>query len=303
MAVTTGGGSFRRRRTSGAAKPAASAVHAATRMAVDRRTARASIAPRAAARGSVSRRSRAAAASCTSAAISCEVGSASGCHWTPSAKRRSGSSIASGSSSSVLQPRRDQPLPQLRDALVVVGLGRVVDLARGARGQRAVGQPDVVVGAVEGARHAAVVLVADVVGQVLDQRPPARDVHQLHPAADAEQRDVALERAARQRDLEVVALPAGCRRWRRAAPPRRSPGRCRRRRRGSGRRARRAPRRGPRRRADRAGASARGRPRPGSRRRRSGRAGTPPGPRRSSGRCSSAVQMPMRGRRSVTASA
>src|SRR3954453_9400084 len=46
VAVTTGGGSLSRRRTSGAASPAASAVHATRRMAVGRRTARASIAPR-----------------------------------------------------------------------------------------------------------------------------------------------------------------------------------------------------------------------------------------------------------------
>ena len=75
-----------------------------------------------------------------------------------------------------------------------------------AGGERALGEPDVVVGAVEGARDAAVVLVAEVVGQVLLERAAARDVHELHAAADAEQRDVALERAARQCDLERVAL-------------------------------------------------------------------------------------------------
>src|SRR3954447_14751650 len=50
VAVTTGGGSLNRRRTSGAARPAASAVHATERMAIDRRTARASLVGRQATR-------------------------------------------------------------------------------------------------------------------------------------------------------------------------------------------------------------------------------------------------------------
>ena len=47
------------------------------------------------------------------------------------------------------------------------------------------------------------------VGQVLIERPAAGDVEDLHPAADAEQRDPALERASRQRDLEVVTVGIG----------------------------------------------------------------------------------------------
>ena len=43
------------------------------------------------------------------------------------------------------------------------------ELARGARGERALGERDVVVGAVEGAEHAPVLLVADVLGEVLDR--------------------------------------------------------------------------------------------------------------------------------------
>ena len=81
-----------------------------------------------------------------------------------------------------------------------------VDLAGGAGGQRAVAQAHVVVGAVEGARVAAVLVVAVALGQVLEQRAARGDVHELHPAADAQQREVALEGAARERDLEVVAL-------------------------------------------------------------------------------------------------
>jgi hypothetical protein len=58
----------------------------------------------------------------------------------------------------------------------------------------------------ERAEHRAVVLVADRVGQMGDQRAAARDVHHLHPAADAEHRLVGLQREARERELERVAL-------------------------------------------------------------------------------------------------
>ena len=50
-------------------------------------------------------------AASTSAAISRAAGSASGCHCTPSAKRREGSSSASGSSSTVAQPVTSKPSP------------------------------------------------------------------------------------------------------------------------------------------------------------------------------------------------
>ena len=62
------------------------------------------------------------------------------------------------------------------------------------------------VGAVERARGTAVVLVADLVGEVLPERAAAGHVHDLHAAADAEEGDVALERAPGQRDLERVPL-------------------------------------------------------------------------------------------------
>ena len=102
-----------------------------------------------------------------------------------------------------------QPVADRRDALVVVGLGRVALLAGGPRGERARGEDDVVVVAVEGAEVAAVLLVADLVGEVLVQRAAERDVEQLHPAADAEHRHVALDRAAGQRELDLVALGDG----------------------------------------------------------------------------------------------
>ena len=99
-----------------------------------------------------------------------------------------------------------KPVADRPDALVVVGLRAVDDLARRPLGERALGEADVVVGVVERPERPAVVVVALAVGQVLLERPAARDVHQLHAPADAEQREVALERAARQRDLERVAL-------------------------------------------------------------------------------------------------
>ena len=134
------------------------------------------------------------------------------------------------------------------------------------------------VGVVEGAQRAPVVGVADVVGQVLDQRPAERDVDQLHPAADPQHRQVALQRAQRQGDLRVVAVGAGVGGLRVARRRRRRRGRCPRRRPAPGRRARPARRRGGRPPTRRAGASARSRRRPAARRRRRARAGTPRDP-------------------------
>jgi len=100
----------------------------------------------------------------------------------------------------------DEPVADAADALVVVGL-RPVDLLAGrACGERAGGQADVVVGAVERADRPAVLVVAELLGQVLAQRAAVRDVHQLHPTADPEEREVARERAARERQLERVAV-------------------------------------------------------------------------------------------------
>ncbi len=54
-------------------------------------------------------------------------------------------------------------------------------------------------------RQPAVVVVPEHVGQVLMQGAAVRHVEQLHTAADAEQREVVLLRAACQRELEGVA--------------------------------------------------------------------------------------------------
>src|SRR5438067_2142181 len=64
----------------------------------------------------------------------------------------------------------------------------------------------VVVGAVEGAQHAPVLVVAEALRQVLLERPPTGHVYELHPAADPEHGQVAFDRRARQRDLEDVAF-------------------------------------------------------------------------------------------------
>ena len=58
----------------------------------------------------------------------------------------------------------------------------------------------------EAARGAAVLLVAELVGQVLAERPAEGHVDQLHPAADAEHRHVAFDGAHGERELRAVAL-------------------------------------------------------------------------------------------------
>ena len=149
---------------------------------------------------------RASIAACTRALTTGLSGSASGCHCTPSTKRRSGSSIASGQLVEVGDAAHHQALAEPLHALVVVGLGHVGELPRGARRERPLDQHHVVLGAVEGAHHAAVIAVADEVGEVLDERAPEGDVDQLHPPADPEHRHVRLDRRPREGDLERVPL-------------------------------------------------------------------------------------------------
>ena len=190
-------------------------------------------------------------------------------------------SIASGSSSSVELPLTAGP-PRAGRRPGGGGTWSRGELARGARGQRALAQPHVVVGAVEGADHAPVLLVAEALGQVLQQRAAAGDVDQLHPPADPQHRQVALDRRARERDLERVALGHRVHASRGAPPRRMSRGRCRRRRRAPARRSARALRRVLGRAADPAGASARARRRAGRPRRSCAAAAPPAGPTRSS---------------------
>ena len=148
-------------------------------------------------------------AAATNAAMTPLAVSASGCHCTPSTNRRGPGSIPLDRLGQAVQgrdPAHDQPLPQPVDALVVMRLGRVRKLARDTRGQRALAQQDIMVGAVERADHAAMPTVTEQLGQVLQQRAAAGDVDQLHPPADPQHRQVPLDRRAGQGDLERVAL-------------------------------------------------------------------------------------------------
>ena len=82
-----------------------------------------------------------------------------------------------------------------------MGLGGVDLLAGGTRGERAGGEADVVVGVLEAAQRAPVLLVTELLGQMLAKGPAEGDVDQLHAAADAEHRHVALDRPAGQGKL------------------------------------------------------------------------------------------------------
>src|SRR4051794_21384376 len=72
--------------------------------------------------------------------------------------------------------RNPQTLAELVDPLVVVRLGAVVLLAGRPGGERARLEPDVVVGVVERADRAAMVLVAARIGDVLVERAARGDV-------------------------------------------------------------------------------------------------------------------------------
>ncbi len=103
-------------------------------------------------------------------------------------------------------PGHREPLADLGDALMVMGLGVVRELTRRRRRQRVGCQAHLVVGALEASGHAEVLVVAELVGQVLQQRAAEGDIEHLHAAADPEHRHVALDRTAAQRDLELVAF-------------------------------------------------------------------------------------------------
>ena len=97
---------------------------------------------------------------------------------------------------------------------------------------------DLVVG--EDARRLLVLLVADDLGQVLDEVAAAGDVQHLRAAADREHGHVALERGAQERQLGPVALRTRARRLGVCVLAVLAPGRCPSRRRRGRRRARRA---------------------------------------------------------------
>ena len=103
----------------------------------------------------------------------------------------------------------DQPVAEPLDTLMVVRLGGVHELAGGPRGERALGQQDVVLGSVERARDAPVLVMTVALRQVLHERAAAGDVDQLHATTDAEHRQLSLDRSACQCHLEGVALRHG----------------------------------------------------------------------------------------------
>ncbi len=97
-----------------------------------------------------------------------------------------------------------RPVADLVDPLVVMGLGHRQLGAGRLRGERTRRQPNVMLVALERAAMATVIVVVNHVRKMLDQRAATSDVEQLHAAADAECRDVALERACEQGELELV---------------------------------------------------------------------------------------------------
>jgi hypothetical protein len=90
-----------------------------------------------------------------------------------------------------------------------MGFDRVQLLSGGSGRERSRAQKDIVVRVVEATEVAAVLLVADVLGEVLMQRAAERDVQQLHAAADTEHRHVAGDGGARERDLGAITLGYG----------------------------------------------------------------------------------------------
>ena len=103
-----------------------------------------------------------------------ERGSTSGCHWTPSAQRAAGQLDRLDEVVEHAPARRHDARRRARStAWWWWDLVACSSSPAAAAGERAGRQAHVVVGVVEGARGAPVVGVADVVGQVLDQRPAA----------------------------------------------------------------------------------------------------------------------------------
>src|SRR6185436_8113861 len=105
----------------------------------------------------------------------------------------------------VLGPGRlDESLSHASHTLVVARLHAVVARADDLREPRSALYLDRVLG--ERAEHLAVALVADRVGQVLDEVADADDVQELESATDGQRRNVALERPPEQRHLTRVAM-------------------------------------------------------------------------------------------------
>ena len=210
--VTTGGADTRRR-TIGAATPAMTTPHAVALMALDRRTRRQYRSParrpatlRAAGatappRGR--RRLRDQRADQRARRVGLGVPLHAESEAPPGQLDRLGQRVE-------LRPAAHaQALADAVDPLMVVGLGGVHAIAGHPRGERPLLEHDVVVGAVEGARHAPVLVMAVALGQMLVQRAAERDVHHLHPAADGEHGQIAFDGRTQERDLKAIALGHG----------------------------------------------------------------------------------------------
>ena len=115
-------------------------------------------------------------------------------------------SIASGSSSSVETPLTTQPLPEPVDALVMVGL--VACISSPAARPRACPRPAATSCSAPSKEPSTRRCSSwpKCSGRCCSSVPPQRDVDQLHAPADPQHRQVALDRRARERDLERVAL-------------------------------------------------------------------------------------------------
>ena len=111
----------------------------------------------------------------------------------------------------VLEPLDDAVLRPGREPEVAAeALGRLVvegvDVERGAAGERAQAR---VAADAHPVRGVVAGLGLAMAGQMLDQGPAGGDVHDLHPAADAEDRHPAGGRAAGEHELERVGLGLG----------------------------------------------------------------------------------------------
>ena len=127
--------------------------------------------------------------------------SSSGCQSTPSANGGPGISIAS----TIPSPGAAADLDALADpidALVMVRLDRGPLGAGGARRERVRARSSTS----WSPNTPGVCRCVSEAVDVLLERAAAGDVQHLHPAADPEHRHVALQRAARQRGLEAVAV-------------------------------------------------------------------------------------------------
>jgi hypothetical protein len=139
----------------------------------------------------------------TNAPMSRSASSSSGCHSTPSMKRRVASSSASAVPSPTARAVTRRPVPTRATPWWAAPDGDA-RAARRQRGEALSLDLDLMVN--EAAVRAAVDVVLQPVGEMLLEQPAVGDVHHLHAAADAQARQVALGGRADESQLERVAL-------------------------------------------------------------------------------------------------